>query len=150
MSRGTEIIIDALQNIGVVSVVTPPAPESIEQGRRALNSMLEMWLSRNIVIGTHPLDVAGDELSEPGDARNAIVANLALQLAPLFSNGKQIVSPELRSNARRGFMSIKSLYGSVTIPPKVLSSTTPLGAGNRQNDGFRSRTFWRRGDPVLN
>lgn len=150
MSTGTEIITDALQQIGVVSVVTPPAPESIDAGLKALNSMLEMWLSRNIVIGTTPLDKAGDDLNEPGDTRNAIVTNLALEVAPLFSSGKQIVSPELRSNARRGFMSVKSLYGSVTIPDKVLSSTTPIGAGNRLNSGFGSNAFWPRGKTVKN
>lgn len=150
MSTGTAIITDALQEIGATSVVSPASPESIEAGRKKLNSMMEMWLSRNIILGTVPLELAGDALNEPEDARNGIVSNLALRLAPSFSNGKQIVSPELRSNARADFLTIKSLYGSVTIPDKVLSSTTPIGAGNSQDDGFYGQTFWDRGDTVKN
>ncbi len=149
MSIGTDIITEALQEIGVVSAVSPAAPESIEIGRKKLNSMLEMWLTRSIVIAFSPLEAAGNDLNEPLDCRNGIVTNLALEMAPLFSNGKQIVSPQLRSNAARDFQSIKSLYGCVTIPLKVLSSTTPVGAGNSHNSRF-SRTFWRRGAGVKN
>ena len=150
MSTGTEIIKDAMKELGVVSVVSPPAPENIEDGRKKLNSMLEMWLSRSIVIATSPLKIAADDLNEPADCRNGIVTNLALELAPLFSNGKQIVTQELRSNARRDFNRIQNLYRSVTIPKKVLSSTTPAGAGNSQGDGFYGQTFWQKGNPVDN
>jgi hypothetical protein len=150
MSTGTSIIIDALKEIGVSSVVSPPAPESIDDGRRKLNSMLAMWFARNIDIGIKPLGVAGDNLDEPDGARNGIVTNLALELAPLFSNGKQVVSEQLKSTARREFMSIKSLYSDLKIPGKVLSSTTPLGAGNQIWDDDGSSTFWRRGVRVKN
>ena len=150
MSTGTAIIKDALKEIGVHSVVSPAAPESIEDGRKKLNSMLEMWLSRNIILGTTPLDQAGDELNEPEDCRNGIVYNLAIQCASLFDNGKVIVSPDLRTNARVSFQNINSLYASLEIPSKVLSSTTPIGAGNRQNNGFFNRTFWQRGNKVEN
>lgn len=150
MSTGTEIITDALMEIGAVSIVSPAAPESIEAGRKKLNSMLELWLSKNIVLGTRPLDVAGDELAEPADTRNAIVTNLAIELAPLFANGKQIVDPALVSNARRNYQSVRSLYGRVIVPDKVLSSTTPLGAGNYQDDGYYGRTFWTRRNRLRN
>lgn len=120
MSIGTDIIKDALKAIGAASVASPADPESLEDGRKQLNSMLEMWLSKNIHINTRTLDVVGDELSEPPDCRNAIVANLAIELAPLFSNGKNVVSPELRGKARKGYSDIMSLYGRVTIPKKKL------------------------------
>jgi len=150
VSTGTDIIRDALSEIGAVSVVSPPSPESIEAGRKKLNSMLELWLSKNIVLGTRPLDAAGDELGEPEDTRNAIVTNLAIELAPLFDNGKVIVGPDLKSNARRNYMNIRRLYGRVTVPNKVLSSTTPLGQGNYQDQGQYSPSFWRRGGRVRN
>lgn len=150
MSTGTSIIRDALEELGVVSVVSPPAPEAIESGRKKLNSMLELWLSKNIVLGTRPLDAAGDELGEPADARNAIVTNLAIEMAPAFNNGKQIVGPTLVSNARRNYYNIRRLYGRVRVPDKVLSSTTPLGQGNYQEQGHYSPSFWRRGGRVRN
>lgn len=150
MSTGTDIIRDALAEIGAASVVAPADPQSVEAGRKKLNSMLELWLSRNIVIGVRPLDLAGDELAEPPDTRNAIVTNLALELAPLFDNGRQIVTPTLMENARRNFQMVKNLYGRIRMPDKVLSSTTPLGAGNYQDDSFYSRTFFRRGSRISN
>jgi len=149
MTTGTEIITDALKEIGAFSVVSPAAPESIEDGRKKLNSMLEMWLTRGIVIAFSPLEAAGDDLNEPADCRNGIVTNLALELSPLFSNGNQIISQQLLSNAKRDFNNIKSLYGCVTVPTKVLSSTTPTGAGNSQNNTY-SRTFWKQGAGVKN
>ena len=149
MTTGTDIIKNALKEIGAHSVVSPAAPESIEDGRKKLNSMLEMWLTRSIVIAFSPLEAAGDDLNEPADCYNGIVENLAIECASLFSNGKVIVTPDLRANAKRNFNNIKSLYGCVTVPNKVLSSTTPTGAGNSQNNTY-SRTFWKQGAGVKN
>ena len=148
MSTGTRIIQDALKLIGAHSVVSPAGPESIEDGRVALNSMLEMWNSKNIQIGTTPLEVAGDELNEPADCRNAIVQKLAIEVAPLFDNGKLVVSPELRALAKVNFQDVRSLYGKLTIPRKVLSSTTPTGAGN--SNGNFTRRFWPKDSAVGN
>ena len=89
--------------------------------------MLEMWLSKNIRIDTRKLDVVGDELGEPPDCRNAIVANLAVEVAPLFSNGKSIVSPELRAKARKGYSDVMGLYGRVTIPKKKITNAYTAG-----------------------
>lgn len=149
MTIGTAIITEALQELGVASAVSPPAPENIESGRKKLNSMLEMWLSRGIVIAFSPLDQAGDDLNEPADARNGIVTNLAIKMASLFSNGKQIVTQELRADAKNDFSNIQSLYSTITIPKKVLSSTTPIGAGNSRNNRH-GRIFWRKGSGVTN
>ncbi|PCJ24149.1 MAG: hypothetical protein COA96_10410 [SAR86 cluster bacterium] len=149
MSSGTEIIKDALKEIGAHSVASPAAPESIEDGLKKLNSMLEMWLTKGIMIGVSQLDKHGANLNEPTDCRDAIVTNLAISCAPLFDNGKVIVSQDLRINARVGFNNVESLYRRVEIPKKVLSSTTPVGAGNNRNGRF-NRTFWRRGSEVEN
>jgi len=148
MSTGTEIIQDALAEIGAFSTAMPASAASIESGRRKLNSMLELWLSDNIILGTTPLEVSGDELNEPADSRNAIVYNLALQLAGPFSNGKQIVTQTLANNARSNFMKIKSLYRTIDIPDKVISSTTPLGAGNRV--GAWTRQYFPKGSTISN
>lgn len=150
MSIGADIIKDALKEIGASSTVSAPNPESIEDGRKKLNSMLELWLSKNIVLGTRPLDAAGDELGEPADTRNAIVTNLAIELAPLFDNGKNTVSDTLRANSKRNYANVRRLYGRVRVPNKVLSSTTPLGQGNYQDQGQYSPSFWRRGGRVRN
>ena len=92
--------------------------------------MLSKWLSQNIRIGTNPLEVAGDNLGEPADAYNTIVSQLALVLAPDFDAGKIVVSKDLKASAGRDFGHLCTLYQRVTIPAKVISSTTPLGQGN--------------------
>lgn len=134
--------------IGATSVASPPAPESIVFGLRKLTSLMEMWLSKNIILGTTPLEVPGDELNEPADTRNGIVFNLAIMMAPGFDNGKVIVSQTLRNNATSEFGDIKTLYQKLVIPQKVVSSTLPVGAGNER--GFRSRVFFPKGTTIDN
>jgi len=148
MSSGTSIILDSLEEIGAHSVLSAANPEAIEKGRKKLNSMLQLWLSRGVRLGITPLDAAGDELSEPADSRNAIVANLALELAPSFDNGGNVVSQTLLSNARRTFNLVKDIYRVVEIPTKIISSTTPIGSGNRVT--FNQRIFKGRGGTVGN
>ena len=143
MSSGTAIIEDALKRIGVHSVVVPASPEDIASGKDALNSMLQLWISWNIMIEVVPLDAPGDELSESIDIRNAVVDNLALQLAPFYDNGKGIVSQELRDNARRLFNQVKDLYQKLKIHKKVISGLWPRGAGH--SAGTRARTFSGKG-----
>jgi len=141
MTAGVTIIKGALQEIGVHSLVAPAAPESITLGMNKLNSMLEMWLTLGFKIGFTPLKAPADDLGEPADATNGIISNLAIVLSPSFNNGKQIVSPELRIEARVGFQNIKNLYQTLTIPKKVVSSTLPLGAGNRHGSRVNGRIF---------
>lgn len=130
MSAGSTIIKDALQAIGAHSVVSPAAQESITLGMRRLNSMLALWKKEGVDIGYTELTVPGDELGEPTDTTNAIVANLAIVLAPDFDNGKQNVSPTLEGRAASGKADIFQIYRTISIPDKVVSSTLPRGAGN--------------------
>lgn len=134
--------------IGAHSVVSPASAESILVGKDALNSMLEMWLSKGIDFGFAPLDAPGDTLSDPPDVRNGIISNLAIWLAPNFDNGKDIVSVNLRNLARSEFQTIQRLYRGLTIPRKVVSSTLPKGSGNDQ--GFFESTFYGVGDTINN
>ena len=109
MSDGTSIIQKALQKIGAHSVISPASAEAILVGKDALNSMIEMWLSKGIDFGFAPLNAPGDDLNEPADTRNGIIFNLALILAPDFDNGKTVVSRDLKDIARSEFNTIKRL-----------------------------------------
>lgn len=146
MSTGTEVIQDALRLIGAHSTVTPADAESILLGMTMLNSMLQRWTSQNIDIMTTPLEVPADELSEPADTRNAIVENLALQMSPNFDNGKNIISPILKSNADFDYNIVKALYWCGSIPDKVVSATLPKGAGNSK--GILREAFFGVGTTV--
>ena len=130
MSTGTELIFDALAQLGVRSVQSTQSPEALAIGLRVLNSMTQLWISRNIRVGLTPIAEAGDEVGEFSDSRNAVVSNLALSLAPYFDNGKRVTSDDLRRTAASDLRYVKGLHRRLTVPQRVLSSTTPLGAGN--------------------
>ena len=148
MSSGTQIILDALKEIGAHSIANPAGGETISDVKRKLDSMLQMWLTDGIDLGVLPINLPAEELNEPMDARNAIVQNLAIEASPLFDNGVAIVSEALRSNARSNYLKIKDHYQIVTIPRKVVSSTLPMGAGNRR--GGYSNTFFSEGSEIEN
>ena len=84
MSTGTDLIEDALKEIGANSVARPAGGETINDVKKKLDSMLQRWLSQGIDLGTTPIDLVGEEVNEPIDARNAIVENLAILAAPLL------------------------------------------------------------------
>lgn len=140
MTIGTKVIKGALSKIGAHSLVSPAEPETIVEGMETLNTMIQLWRSLGILEDIVPLEVPGDELGEPADARNAIEDNLALALTPLFDNGKAVASPMLVRNAKVGFQDLEALYGVYSIPQKVPSSTLPKGAGNSK--GTRRRNFF--------
>lgn len=149
MSSGTFIVKRALQKIGASSAVSEPSAESLDTGFDTLNSMISLWSSKGIQTGATPLNVIADELNEKQDCRDTIINNLAINLAPDFDNGKQIVSQELKANARRGLAQITSLYGTFTIPKKVVSSTLPRGQGNNRFT-TKQDAFFNEGETIGN
>lgn len=142
MSTGTFIITKAYARIGVYTVFNTPPPEAIIDGMTAMNGMLDRWRSKFIDLPFVNLDVPGGQLDEPVDATEAIIDNLAIQLSSSYSSGSlNLVSQELRTNARVGFNDLKKAYRCQPIPSFTLSSTTPVGQGN--GDGlFNRRVFW--------
>lgn len=141
MSTGTELVQDCLKQINAHSVASPANPEAIEDGRKVINSMCEMWLSEDIEFGFTPIEVSGDELNETADVRNAIVFNGALAMSPMFDGGRVIVSQELRNQARSTLAKLEKIYKVFTIPKKGVSSTLPVGQGNRRDGSTRSPFF---------
>ena len=142
MSTGTDIITKAYARIGAYTVFNIPPDEAIIDGMTALNGMLDRWRTKFIDIPFVNLDVPGGQLQEPLDATEAIIDNLAIQLSSSYSSGSlNLVSNELRTNARVGFNDVKRAYRCQAIPSFTLSSTTPVGQGNV--DGlFNRRVFW--------
>ena len=143
MSTGTELIEDALREAGVISIAVPSSPEQIIDGMNKLNSMLQIWVTRDIILGTTPITAPGQAVNEPLDTRNAIIFNLAVILSHLYS---VTVSIELQGNASREFGIIKRNYQILSIPDKIASSTMPLGQGNAK--GLDPRVFNKKGGAV--
>ena len=141
MSDGTKIVLTALKKIGAYSVAMPQDPQAISDGFDELKSMLELWESEGVDMGTKPTTTPGDDIEEPPDAFGAITDCLAIRIAPFFDNGRAVVSQELRANAINGEIVIKNLYRRVDIPGRKVSSTTPRGAGH-QGSRYYDSTFF--------
>lgn len=146
MTSGQVLSERALQKIGAHSLFSPADPQAFVIGVETLNSMLENWLSKGIQIGFTPMDVPADDANEPPDTRNAVINNLALELAPYFDNGKVVVSPELARVALKDFIDVKNSYQAISVPDKVVSSTLPVGQGNQIDSN--SRIFFARGQTI--
>lgn len=142
MSSGTDIITKAFKRIGVFTVFNTPPPEAISDGMDRLNGMLDRWRTKFIDLPFVNLDVPGGQLQEPVDTTNAIIDNLAVELAPDYDSTQTgIISAQLKINARVGFNDLKRAYRCQGIAQFTLSSTTPVGQGNV--DGlFNRRVFW--------
>ena len=132
MTTATIIIKRALQKIGASSSVSEPDPEAVQTTFEALVDMLEDWAAQCIEIGVTIPTVPGDDLGEIAGTRNGITSNLAVLVSPDFDNGKQVVSQKLNSLAVTQLVMIKAKYQTFTIPKKVVSSTLPVGQGNRR------------------
>lgn len=146
MSSGTKIIQTAYQLIGVGTPAIDAADEFINNGVDRLNGMLQRWKSLGLDLGTTPLLNPGDQVNEPADTTTAIIDNLALELAPFADNGKNIVSPMLKINADKGMDALYKFKLDFEIPDMVLSSTTPVGMGNKP--GILFPDYKRKGETV--
>ena len=145
MSTGLKIIQNALGRLGAHSVVNPANPESVENGRVALNSYISRLQDDNIYFGAVPLIDIGEELSEPQGVTNAIEDNLAILLQPQHP-GTQI-SQQLRINANIGTQHMKRKYKTIEIPKKVVRETLPKGSGNKTSR-FYDETFFDNGETI--
>ena len=143
MSTGTKLVQGALMRIGGHSAIRPASPEAISAGKDTLNSMYANWQDDAIDFGAMPLDAVGDEFSEPLGLTNTVMDNLAILLQPMFP-GTQI-SLELRANANKGYIDMKTKYQSITIPKPVVRNTLPKGQGNSH---YQSDTFFNAGETL--
>ena len=144
MSTGLKIIQGALSKIGAHSVVKPANPESIENGRTALNSYISSLQDEAIDFGAVSLQTAGDDLSEPQGVTNYVEDNLAIILQPQHP-GTQITN-DLRINANRGTYYMRRKYKTITIPKQVVRNTLPKGSGNQRNR--YDDTFFDEGETI--
>lgn len=136
MTTGTKIVQKALSHLSVHSVVQPASSESISDGADTLNSLIAMWQDEwNIDMGCVPLEVPGDDLSEPLGARNDLQYCLAVQLSVDYPGAQ--VSPMLRALAEKGFQNIVRTWGVLDIPKMVPRNTLPKGQGNKRGGKTR-------------
>lgn len=146
MSAGTDIVTEALQAISVHSSVQPASPASLQNGFNKLISMVAKWQDDGIKLGLAPLEVIGDELSEPLSTRNGIIYNLALMCAPDHPGAQ--VSGELRKQANTEFQWIKRRFKKIDIPRQTARPTYPRGQGVQRERWAWDDAFYVEGEKI--
>lgn len=144
-----QFVAAAFEEIGLASYVFDLQPEQLESALRRLDAMMADWNGKGIRLGYpipgSPQDSDLDEPSAvPDSANEAIIANLAIKLAPSY--GKTPMT-ETKATARNAY---QTLLSRATFPiEQQFPGTLPAGAGNKpwrvQDDPYlRPPT-----DPVL-
>lgn len=141
MSTANFLILSALTRIGKNSPLKKAKADDVNAGLASLQSFLQQLSTMNIFLTTNPIRTVSDDVGETLDTRNALINNLAIEIATNYDNGQIIVSESLRRNAETGMAFLKKWFTQDPPPLRRISSTAPLGAGNER---FRFSTSSRK------
>ena len=126
-----EFIAAAFEEIGLASYVFDLQPQQFEYALRRLDSMMASWNAFGVRLG-YPLPSSpdlsdiDDESGVPDSANEAIIANLAVRIAPSY--GKQVM-PDTKATAK---MTYNTLMSRAAAPlEQQMPGTMPAGAGNK-------------------
>jgi hypothetical protein len=126
-----DYITQAFEEIGLGSYAFDLTPEQWQAALRKLNAMMATWNAKGIRLGFPlPSSPNGDDLDDvatvPDRANEAIVASLAVRLAPSYGKA---VALETKVAAREAYNAMMAHY---TQPIEMAySGTLPVGAGNK-------------------
>lgn len=140
----------AFEEIGLASYTYDLQPEQLESAMRRMDAMLATWNNKGIRLG-YPIPSSpensnlDDETNVPDAANQAIILNLAIQIAPSYG---KTVSPDtkmLAKDAYRGLLNISTKPDEMQLP-----GTMPRGAGNKPHQGVHDNEFRPSpADPLL-
>lgn len=126
-----QFVAAAFEEIGLASYVFDLQPEQLQSALRRLDAMMAEWNAKGIRLG-YPIPGSPqfsdlDEPSEvPDSANEAIIANLALKLAPSYGRTPM---PDTRVTAK---MAYNTLLSRAAMPmEQQFPDTLPSGAGNK-------------------
>jgi hypothetical protein len=143
-----QFVEEAFAELGMALYTFDIQPQQLETALKRLDAMMATWNAKGIRLG-YPLPLTPEdstlatETQVPDSANEAIVANLAIRLAPQY--GKQ-VQLDTRTTAKLGY---DTLLARATFPAEQqFPRTLPLGAGQKP---WRYDTPFMPGpvDPVL-
>lgn len=147
MSTAKFIILQSLTRIGKNSPLKKAKAADISAGLSSLQSFMEMLGTMRIILPTNPVRGSSDELGETLDTRNALIDNLAIEIATNYDNGQVIVSETLAVNAAKGMAFLKTYYRNSVALNKVPGSTLPVGAGRAR--GIKPRIYFNGVTPLV-
>jgi hypothetical protein len=143
-----QFVEEAFAELGMANYTFDLQPQQLDYALRRLDAMMATWNAKGIRLGyplpSSPQDSDLDtETQVPDSANEAIVANLAIRIAPQY--GKS-VAIDTRTTAKLGY---DTLLARATFPlEQQFPRTLPLGAGQKP---WRYDTPFMPGpvDPVL-
>lgn len=132
------IVTDALTKITAAEQEQPVEAADMTIGIRYLNRMIAAWDACNIKLGHTVITSPNDILTIPAGVIEAVVANLAIRLAPEYDVP---VSPELAQEAASGMQVVRMVgkkVGKMNFPGNL-----PVGSGNEGGGGlYDSQVFF--------
>lgn len=144
-----DFVTAAFEEIGLASYVYDLQPEQMNMALRRLDSMLATWNAKGIRLGYPiPSDANGSDLDDdsnlPDAANQAVILNLAVQLAPGFG---KVVLPETKRGAKDAYNGLLSL---MTKPlQQAFPGTFPRGAGTKSWQTTSDPFFPKPETPIL-
>jgi len=115
----TDLIADALRELGVISEIQTPSAEQGAHALRKLNQMMFEWAENGLDLGYFEQQTQSDTCPIPQYAENGVTCQLALRLA---SNYGQTVSQELAASAIAGYETICRSLMNLKIPEVDLTN----------------------------
>jgi hypothetical protein len=138
MSTNSDIIADALRELGVISEVQTPSAEQGAHGLRKLNQLGAELEGQGIRLQWFAQSVLSDPFPVADEFEHGFMCLLAIRLAPNYGAGAS-VSSELALSAQTGYEHMCRVSVSADLQP-VNIVNRPSGAGDRQwpSDFYRS------------
>ncbi len=144
-----QFVMAAFEEIGLAAYAFDVQPEQFESAMRRLDAMMADWNGKGIRLG-YPLPGSPEnsdldaESQVPDSAYEAIIANLAIRIAPSY--GKQVM-PQTQTTARNAY---QTLLSRATMPmEQQFPATLPSGSGNKPWRLDDSPYLRRPVDPLL-
>lgn len=126
-----QFVTAAFEEIGLADYVFDLQPEQLEGALLRLDAMIAEWNAQGVRLGyAMPSSPQNSDLDEqtnvPDSAWEAIIANLAVRIAPGYG---KTVSPDTKAIAKNAY---NVLLQRATFPlEKQLPETMPIGQGNK-------------------
>ena len=125
-----QFVEQAMAEIGMATNIFDLQADDLLRGCQRLDTMMASWNGQGIRLGypqSNPNDVDPDtDTGIPDWANEAVIANLAIVLAPAFGRTPM---PETRVAATRGMNAMRT---QTAIPPLMqFPQTLPVGSGNK-------------------
>lgn len=144
MTKVSEVVTDALEEIVVQSAEAKIEQADANSAIRALNDMMLAWAVDGIDLGYTVVADLGDDVTVALGAIRGIKANLAVELASRYEVQP---SQSLMIRARDGKITCIDL--SFEQSESVYPETLPRGSGNSYPDYLNSKFYPNQSDTIL-